>query len=145
MSFSKRSKEGDGLPQWKHKQWDLHEPNLNLGNESYSCRLWRGEKKKILHNCLLFLILLEIIVRAWDEYELRDMVSSFWVSFHEMTVAQTKPGHPTNKPWILHFVFSQIQNMVMEQPSVSAARNGQTLQYLALEVSWVTQLMANRF
>lgn len=76
---------------------------------------------------------------AWDEYELRDMVSSFWVSFHEMTVPQTKPGHPTNKPWILHFVFSQIQNMVMEQPSVSAARNGQTLQYLVLEGSWVTQ------
>lgn len=93
----------------------------------------------------MFLILLEIIMRAWDEYELRDTVSSFWVSFHEMTVAQTKPGHPTNKSWILHFVFSQIQNMVMGQQSVSAARNGQTLQYLALEVSWVTQLIANRF
>lgn len=145
MSFSKRSREGDGLPQWKHKQWDLHKPTLSLGNENYSCSLWRGEKKKILHNCLLFLILLEIIMRAWDEYELRDMVSSFWVSFHEMTVAQTKPSHPTNKSWILHFVFSQIQNIVMEQQSVSADRNGHILKYLALEVSWITQLMANRF
>lgn len=31
-----RSREGDGLPQWKHKQWDSHQPNLILGHENYS-------------------------------------------------------------------------------------------------------------
>lgn len=85
--ISKRSRERDGLPQWKSKQWDLHKPNLNLGNENYFWRLSGGMHTKTLHNWPLFLILLEIIMGPWNEYELRDMVSSFWVSSHEMTVA----------------------------------------------------------
>lgn len=57
------------LSQWNHRQWDLHRPNLIQSSENCPWRLSEegGRQTKTLHNCPLFLILLEIILGLLNE------------------------------------------------------------------------------